>query len=538
MRVHTEPTGPHGQRLNLLSATKDDNGLYRCLLAQTGDKSAKQTAEFSLNVYKSTSFANTANHVKLSVGYSGQLKCLIETDNAATAVSVSWLRDGKPIESLQDSNTYKQSSFDSQAAISEGSSQSILEISPLLRTHDGNYTCRVTTDTQQMTKISDFTTQLETQYAPVFDSATQTVWIEKHLPSSSDLGNNRHNSYGKNGNDQSNAAESELARQQRQRFRNHQSQQVANNSELANNNSSIRVELRCTCQANPRASIVWTSSSSNIIFEPGKPRHIIDETQHVSGNNLTSILTINYSLNPQWEYKVDHYHCLARNELGSQTKKFIIEQGDLPPAFSVGSASVRQSPTSTRLDITILGPLFDGKQQQLQQPDSFLRLKPRIDWFRIRTEQQLADSRSTLSTNSNSNNNNNKYKYSSPSSSSLKQSGSHEIYIDTLNNNQNSISASNSGDQQYDRWQLSGESSAKFPQNFSIELTKLAAGSEQKLYLEAHNAVGWSPNSTYLGTFDIVRSNAIARYYSVCHIVAMLATICHFIVFLSQVQDM
>lgn len=501
-RVHAESHGPHGHRLIVMEASEADNGIYKCTLGSTDDKNPRQTIDFSLKVYKSTSFGSTERHSVQPVGSSGQLVCRIDADVGATSIVASWLRDGKQIETLTDANSYRTNGY-------EPSKQaSVLEISPLMRSHDANYTCRVTTDTAQLTKISDFTITLETNYAPIFDSDSHAVWIERHSPLQGSQAKHAYNQYSN-------------------RFPHSNSKVTKNGKQVSQvlpgtTNNSVRVELRCTAQANPLAKILWSStSSSNMVLERGQPEHVLNETSFNEGQNVTSILTINYSLEPNWQYKRDQYSCLASNKIGSATKHFTIEQGDLPPAFSIAQQTVRYNKETQTLDLTILGPNFDPGSDMLnafeaspKSRESYernaARLVPNVDSFRVRTEEQLLEDGRQFNAHPSSLNSNNK-EAANLSNSRYRISSR----LDSPSNNNNNLNNEldlNSEATQFDKSSLAKD--AKFPLNFTIKLTKVQAG-EQKLFLEAHNAVGWSPNATFLGDFAIVSNSSFTSNSSV-----------------------
>lgn len=505
-RIHAESSGPHGHRLVVMNATSGlDDGPYKCTIGSTDDRSPRETNGFNLTIFKTTNFKETSRHLVLPTGQAGTLTCRAEFDpQVSSDSSISWIKDQKPIEMFNDSSI-QVIEFDPKRQISQ------LIISPVNREHEGTYTCRAVAVTSQLSKISDFDIELETNYAPTFDSTSQTVWVESSQSvASRSLGSNH-----PNGNNNNNNPKQEQHLQHKNIFPNnarrlnkfHFNQRPTTDSQQqqqANNQSEeiVRLELRCSCQANPPASIMWTSTQSSMyVLAKGEPAHILEEPQYeVNGHNSTSILVIGYNLDTNWPYRRDSYICSASNKLGKATKSFTIEQGDPPPAFNVGQHK-QYNPQTSLFRFTLLGPNMDpdsssGQPHHLAAGQQVAaEIVPPVDSFRIRAESGTSASVSMSPP---------------PSPSTTATSGSQGGHH-TLSSTESRSSYGRRNQDPSVTWSVVGSSTARqsyqqqlqFPQNMTVNLGRLPSGS-QRLYLEAHNAVGWSPNATYLGDYYIV----------------------------------
>lgn len=519
-RVHAESTGPHGHRLVVMNATSiADDGQYKCTLGSTGERNPQQHIEFDLKIYRTTSFRDTPRHLVLAAGQQGTLNCRVEFDpsvlSADRGFTVSWLRDHQPIDMLNDSS-YSVIDYDPNKQLSQ------LIISPVRKQHDGIYTCRAIAITTQLSKISDHDIELETNYAPAFEKESQTVWVER-----SQSITNRHQQLQQQQQLQANVysgnRHSQAHQNVRQRHNKHHPMNPTSNGNWQQSNNEenmatagleshalnatggggggpqvLRVELRCTCQANPPASVIWSSHQlSNFALAKGNPAHILEQPSiKTEGHNTTSILVVGYSLDPDWPYKSNNYVCSASNKLGTSTMSFTIEQGDPPPAFKVAPQKQYNSQSST-FTFTLLGPNFDPDSPQQQQSINAVdgskqpEIVPPVDSFRIRAENPISGGSSALGAlsdtkpsywSSSSNSNTRKFNNIDPNSVQW-----------TLTPTQQQLDSSLTITQQ----------PLNLPQNFTVNVGKLPSGN-QKLYLEAHNAVGWSPNATYLGDYYIV----------------------------------
>lgn len=459
-----------------MNATAADDGYYKCILGSTDDKNPREHTGFNLRVYKKTSFGNTPSQVVLPVDKQGALTCHVEFDPKVISVEVGWLRGGKPIDMFNDSS-YKVLDYDQAKQVSQ------LLISPVKRNHEGEYTCSASAQTTDLSKIYEHNIYLEAHYAPVFDSSLQTVWVER---SSSLAGQPKQPA--------ASANQQPMSPHGRTRSRhgkphyptqlghvntypdptgepsaNASSQSPAGSA----GSSSVRVELRCTCQANPAASIVWTQSSANFVLEKGVSPQVLDGPKtEVDGHTTTSVLIINYSFEPDYQFKRENYICSASNMLGNAAKTFKIEQGDPPPAFQVGPIS-HDSSRGSKLGFSLIGPIFEPDVQHPAR--TMADVVPPIDMLRIRVDNDEANR--------------------------LASAGS------KARNNILSISNFNAITQAVE-WQVgqagsSNPESLSLPRNFTIDISRLPKG-KQRLFLEAHNSVGWSPNGTYLGDFYIV----------------------------------
>jgi len=488
-----------------------DDGQYKCTLGSTDDRNPREHTEFNLKLYKATSFRDTPTHLILPAGQQGTLNCRVEFDPSVSTASVSWVRDQRPIDMFNDS-AYTVLDYDPNRQLSQ------LIVSPVTKHHDGVYTCRAVAETAQLSKISDHNIRLETNYAPTFDSATHTVWVERsqsllnrlqqqHLQPQANLYGqaNRHrhglgssSGSGSNNNNnnkqfQPNGALMATMLQGNMYGRRRPGQEAAEASsdearatdggQVNGTNQLVRVELHCTCQANPPATIRWISTeNSRYVLAKGDPAHVLEEPSSESdGHNTSSVLVIGYNLDVNWAHRRDKYVCSASNKLGQASKTFTIEQGDPPPAFNVGPLK-HYDPLTYLFKFTLMGPNFDPESQtnSPEQMDQSLEIVPAVDSFRIRAENPLSQTQAWTS-------------------KATKRQNEHSV--------QWSILPVQAGRQQQSLSVLKSPMPEQIqlnkPQNFTVKLGQLPSGN-QKLFLEAHNAVGWSPNATYLGDYYIV----------------------------------
>lgn len=508
-RVHAESTGPHGHRLVVMNATAaTDDGQYKCTLGSTDDRNPREHIEFNLKLYKTTSFKDTSRHLVLPTGHQGTLNCRVEFDPNVLTASVGWVRDQKPIEMFNDSS-YTVVEYDSSRQLSQ------LIISPLTKQHDGIYTCRAVAVTSQLSKISDHDINLETNYAPSFEKSSHTVWVER---SQSLLNRQQHpqqhlsnggpgNIYGTQSTQTTTNARLQQQNYPHQqqptgRIRHNKQQHNAmmqsnrrydsSNDEVSSNLTSqiVRVELRCTCQANPPAKILWSLQNSNYILSKGQPGHILEEPQtETDHHNTTSVLVIGYNLDVDWAHRRDSYVCSASNKLGDATMTFSVEQGDPPPAFSVGPTK-QYNPQTSLFKFTLLGPNFDPDSSSahgsVSTSTGTQEIVPPVDSFRIRAENPVGGEQKSSYWS--------KQRQNEPSVQWSLSSSHH--------NNINNHQQQHYQNQPHFDYNQSNNL-LHTPQNFTVNLGRLPSGN-QKLFLEAHNAVGWSPNATYLGDYYIV----------------------------------
>lgn len=470
-----------------------DDGQYKCTLGSADDKNPREHIEFNLKIYKTTSFKETPKHVTLPVGSQGTLNCRIEFDQSVSQASVEWFRDSLPIERYKDifahPSTYTVIDYDPNKQLSQ------LIISPLTKENEGIYTCRAVAEATQLSKISEHNIQLETNYAPAFDSMTQTVWVERSVQGSSGASSSQNsrisNVYNNNQRGGrfkagSNKQASYLPPPGARRGPDDQagSEESANQLQ-ANQTNIIQVELRCTCQANPPASILWSSNeNSRYVLTKGEPAHVLEEPRtEINGHNTTSVLIIGYSPDPDWPHRQAEYFCSASNMFGTAVKKFDIRQGDLPPAYHVQLTKTPYSPTTSQFKLTLIGPNLDPENSQQLLSQQSQDIVPPVDSFRIRAENSASGSDSSMMVKQGGHHKSRKHHHQQHQQQQLNEAMSVVLPLN--------------GDQ------VNRSKALTLPRNFTVGISKLPPGN-QKLYLEAHNAVGWSPNATYLGEYYIV----------------------------------
>lgn len=512
-----------------------DDGQYKCTLGSTDDRNPREHIEFNLKLFKTTSFKDTPRHLVLPAGQQGTLNCKVEFDPNILSASVSWVRDSKPIEMFNDSS-YTVVEYDSNRQLSQ------LIISPLTKQHDGVYTCRSIAINSQISKMSDHDIVLETNYAPNFEKTQHTVWVERsqslvnrqqqlllqqqqlqqqqQQQQAGNLYGTHSNASGRQNYPHQTARLRHNKQQQQQqhhqpnnnaammqsnrRYDSSNSDEASTNQLVNSTNQVVRVELRCTCQANPPAKILWSLQNFNYVLTKGQPTHILEEpiieTDH---HNTTSILVIGYNLDVDWQHRGDSYVCSASNKLGDASMTFNVEQGDPPPAFNVGPHK-QYNPQTSLFKFTLLGPNFDpDSPRQIATTSSGSanqEIVPPVDSFRIRAENPAGGEQKSYWSSKRQNELSVQWSLSSSLSSSSSNNQQHqnqqyfqnhpnqlhfEHNTNTNNNNNNNKLLLNT------------------PQNFTVNLGRLPSGN-QKLFLEAHNAVGWSPNATYLGDYYIV----------------------------------
>lgn len=479
------------------------DGQYKCTLGSTDDKNPREYTVFNLKIFKSTSFKDTPKHLVLPSGQRGVLNCRVEFDPSVLSATVTWDRDSTPIDILKDPS-YEVTEYD------QAKQSSSLIINPIKKHNAGNYTCRAMAVTTKLSKISEHNIELEINYPPSFDQATQTVWVEK---SSSILNRQQHqqsNVYHSSGRPTIGSGSSyqkhryaggQFGHQPTTTDLDQQQQQQMNQTQQ----QIVRVELRCSCQSNPPASILWASNSNaGFVLTKGDPPHVLEEPRvEQEGQNTTSILTIGYNLDLDWPNRRTSYICSASNILGKATKTFTIEQGDPPPAFNVGQQKAYNSQTSM-FKFTLMGPNFDPESSSNSNSNSNgnmneqqNEINPPVDSFRIRAETVSGSSSNAGSPGSSGSQTNTASRYWSTK-------GRHNLASNTVqwNLSSQSFQIKESGGFFFNQQQQQ-QAQLIIPQTFNISLAKLPSGN-QKLFLEAHNAVGWSPNSTYLGDYYIV----------------------------------
>lgn len=438
-----------------------DDGQYKCLLGSAGDPNPRQQLEFNLKLYKLPNFLDTERHLVIPEGNKAMLKCRVEFDPGVTYSSVRWFKGSKPIEQLNDP-TYKTTDYDQAENLSQ------LTIDEVQRRHAGNYTCQATADLLELPKVVEKNIELEVQYAPKFDQPKETVWVERshslasrqrHLASQhssvSTLPGGAPGTVYPAGRPSGGHGSSNLRRLSQ---RPNGGKPMEGDQAATSQNAIIRVDLVCKVDANPPATIIWTDDRDpRHELLKGLQSHIIEGPNFtLNGQTTTSTITIEYNSDPKWEHSQDNYTCHASNKQGSATKRLSIEQGDPAPAFLLGQRKVYDPRTST-FSFTLIGP-----QSSSSDPSS----GPPVDSFRIRAEP-AASAETSSSYNTNQNLNQRVIGVELPPLQSSKRGP---------------------------EWSA---------QNVTLSLSKLPSG-PQKLYLEAHNAVGWSPYPTYLGEFNLV----------------------------------
>lgn len=543
-RVHAESTGPHGHRLVVMNATAaTDDGTYKCTLGSTDDKHPREQIGFNLTIYKTTSFKDTPRHLVLPAGKTGTLDCKLEFDPNVSSASVSWYRDQMPIDLFNDSH-HQVVEYDPNKQLSQ------LIVKPVTKKHDGVYTCRAVAETAVLSKILDHDITLETNYAPSFDRSSQTIWVERgqsvlsrqrqhqHQPQQANLYGSRSGSPVHSHGSSGAGIRSRINKPPgghhlppvtglhtsphygSSRVPVADSTGALQDDQLAANSSLVRIELRCTCQANPPASILWSSTQNRFVLAKGNPAHILEEPrEEIKGHNTTSILVIGYNLDLDWPFKRDSYTCSAQNSLGSDTKTYTIEQGDPPPAFHVG-AHKHYDPQTSVFRFTLLAPNYDPDHESgaaLNAGPAQADIEPPVDSFRIRAESPLGGEPKPAISGS----------WSQKQIKQNEHSVQWSLTGGTTNVNGELLQhtyTSQASDFNYP----TPAGPLIVPKNFSLSLGKLPSGN-QKLYLEAHNAVGWSPNATYLGDYYIVSgAQSILREFPqsfVCLYIIIMTTL-------------
>lgn len=492
---------------------QQDDGQYKCLLGSQGLNGAKwEEADFSLKTYKRPSFEGTEQRVLMQEDLAGQLVCRVEFDPAASGATITWTRQGTPIDEMHDSS-YRIIEYDL------GSMESKLLIKPVKRQHAGSYTCHAIAETLHLSRPFEQTIELDVQFGPTFNSTREIVWVERrlqqqqqHLQHNSRLQQQQQQQQqqSQQSGDQQTTVMSNLhqtigANRRRlsspnSRLQASQGGATGNNNNNNNNNGTVLVELNCVCDSNPTASIVWSSSSSRLAIMKGQPSHVLDETTMSKNSTQTqSILLIEYQLDPNWEFKQDEYICSASNMIGQATKRFSIQQGDTSPAYEI-APKVNYNQATSLINFVLLGPkegfvgsTSSGEQQKFQQPD--------VDAFRIRIDGH--NSHSNHQTNNNNNNNNN---------FNQNQNQINNNNNPNINSNDGSHSTSHKASNSVILPLRTNPDTKEIilPQNVTVSLASLPAG-QHKLFLEAHNAVGWSRHKTELGEFKLISNDSISK---------------------------
>lgn len=469
----------------------NDDGQYKCQLGAAGDSSHREQTEFNLKLYKLPNFNGTETHLVVPAGNNAVLRCRVEFDPASTYTNVVWFRGSTPIEQLKDSESYQTTEYN------QDSRESLLTVNRVRRDHAGTYKCQAHVETPQLPKMSELDIELEVQYEPYFDQPIEKVWVEKGgnagrlilQQQQQQAGNGAAGTVYSAARPGGGHGSSQLKHRQRPNAYSQWPAEAGQSSADSNGqqtNVTVRVELVCRAYANPPASIIWSASgSSRYELIKGSQPHVVDGPRtELYGHNTTSTLTIEYNLSPKWEHSQDEYMCHASNQLGSATKKMTIEQGDPAPAFNVGPRR-HYDPASSMFSLTLLGPRGSPSSANSEaavgtSPNQLNNVNvnnniningPPIDSFRIRAEP--------------------------PGGSSSGDSMSHY----NANHNSNHNQKVNAVELQ--ALQFNKQHSISLPQNVTVSLAKLPPGT-QKLFLEAHNAVGWSPHYTFLGEYNLV----------------------------------
>jgi hypothetical protein len=515
-RIHVESNG-HRLVVNDTQLNQDD-GVYNCTI--TEGQRVREWADFSLKVLKRTNFKNTAKHMTLRAGTRGQLDCQVEFDPSVVSASVAWFKNQQPVDLLNDTSIRVQE-YD------PGRQSSSLIFAPVKREHEDEYTCQATAVTPNLSKIIDHKIELETQFGPIFDTPEQTIWVESiqainsrlhgmgtaatspqqhHHPSHQQQqqqpqpGIPHRNMFGAN----NQRGRGGRLRQPMQPDAVSDQQQAASGNQPSGEHV-VRVELKCTCQANPDANIVWyLDSNPKFVISQGQPDQVIEEPVQVrSGHNVTSTLVVSYNLDPNWSHRHEKYKCSASNTIDTAEKLYTIEQGNPPPAFLVGPYK-SYSPETSVFNFTLLGPVEPASEHRNEQTVGKLSsIMPPVNSFRIRAESGSASGANTGSTTG-----------ITHKSQHVNQATESRPISHLRRHTDQSV-----------QWAYPLGPDANLPLNMSVKLGNLPSG-VQRLFLEAHNAVGYSPNSTYLGEFNLVSSgfsSAILNKLSCQNILILLA---------------
>lgn len=494
--IHMVSKGQSGSMLVFMHANlSKDAGQYKCQIGSSGDQSPREQIDFNLRLYNPPNFKDTQRSYKLPVDTRGVLTCKVELDPSVAYHSVSWNKDSVPLDKLENYSSYQVVEY------SPSTQESQLIISKVKREHAGNYSCQAYVLTQQLPKSVSLDIELDVLFGPHFDEENEIVWVERgqSIANRQRVSGTVYSAHGSHGPNHGKL----LTTSGQNRMRSSQrkiTDPSESSSQLINNNSTIRVDLVCRTEANPPAKIVWTYNrdKKDIILQKGFMSHIIEEpVQEIIDKITISKLTIEYNLNPNWEHTQDQYACHASNTLGSAIKRLTIEQGDPAPAFNV-ALKRHYDPQSSMFSFILLGPaghqsIQNLEQSQIEQTSSLASQQtnivnsPPVDSFRIRTG---SDSGHDSATSNNNNNYNSNYYYyhknQAPVSVELSPKHPKQAHI-------------------------------TYPQNVTVSLAKLPAG-QQKLYLEAHNAVGWSPYNTYLGEYNLVSGSTSFAKPSLSHV--------------------
>lgn len=495
-RVHAESSGPHGHRLVVKNAQLDkDEGVYNCTIGSADSRLPRESAHFALRLLKATNFKNTAAHVMLPAGQQGHIDCSAEFDPSVSNPTITWFKGQQPVDMLNDSSL-QVVEYNADRQVSQ------LILRPVRRDHEDNYTCTALAETSHLSKIIEHKIELKVQFGPVFDAPEQTIWVESIQAMSNRQSGSGGGGLSSNGQQQqqlqtlahrqvfSGGATSRVGgRGGRLRP---QSEPLTEQSNQANsaNEQLVRVELKCVCQANPEARLMWFSKSAGRYeIVKGKPAHVLEEpTTSSSGYNYTSTLVVAYNLDPSWEFRQDEYTCSATNGLGTAKKTFKIEQGNPPPAFLVGSKKTYDA-ENKMFTFLLLGPSSTTDPNQLAGVSDIV---PPVDAFRIRAENVGPTAGQQQSQQQLQHINNNGQQHNQD------QANHHQERLRGLRRQ-------SASEQQSVQFAFSSLGADNKPQNVSVNLGSLPTG-QLWLYLEAHNAVGWSPNSTNLGEFYLVSS--------------------------------
>lgn len=504
-RIHTESAGA---RLVIMNAVaQQDDGQYKCMLGSQG-LGKWEEADFSLKTYKRPSFEGTEQRVLMQEDLAGQLVCKVEFDPAASGLSVTWSRQGTPIDEMHDS-AYRVFEYDSSTM------ESKLLIKPVKRSHAGSYTCHAIAETLHLSRPFEQTIDLDVQFAPSFNATREIVWVERRQ-ANNNLHQNNHRSqhqHQANGDNQQQATvmstmHQSLTANKRRLLMTTTASPSSMGRQAAGTspNGTVVLELNCVCDSNPPASIVWGSGSSRLALVKGTPSHVLEEPTLVkNGTQTQSVLLIEYQLDPNWEFKQEEYICSASNMIGQATKRFSIQQGDTSPAFAV-APTIQYNQATSLINFVILGPKTGSLAEAAASGDD---RQPDVDAFRIRLDSHPHNSHNNHLNSNNNYNNNDAFQNQHTSQNSSPFNG-------------NSNKAANSV-----ILPLRTNPDTRdiiFPQNVTVSLASLPAG-QHKLFLEAHNAVGWSRHRTELGDFKLVSNAANSLIASESHLQLMLVSI-------------